>query len=89
MGSKQVFRTVVVAGEPDIACICAEMAERPKQSKTQSKRRAEANDAAQRFGEQCPKCGSDDVRMVEPFNSVHADGIYCSQCERHSFPDES
>jgi hypothetical protein len=65
------------------------MANGRKQTKAGSKRQAEADDAAQRFGEHCPKCGSDDVKMVEPFNPVHADGIYCSQCGRHSFPDES
>jgi len=27
--------------------------------------------------------------MVEEFNPVHADGIYCTACGRHSFPDGS
>jgi len=65
------------------------MADGQKQRKRGSKRQAEARDAAQRFGEECPKCGSHDVKMVEPFNPVHADSIYCTACGRHSFPDGS
>ena len=65
------------------------MADGPKQSSTRSKRQAAADEAARRFAEQCPKCGSDDVKSVAPFNPVHADGVYCHQCGRHSFPDET
>ena len=75
----------------DKSCMpsCPKMANGRKQTKAASKRQAEADGAAQRFGEQCPKCGSDDVKTVEPFNPVHADGIYCSACGRHSFPHGS
>jgi hypothetical protein len=65
------------------------MADGRKQLKTGSKRQAVADEAARRLGAQCPKCGSGDVKPIEPFNPVHADGIYCNQCGRHSFPDES
>jgi hypothetical protein len=70
-------------------CMAHRMAEGRRQSKTLSKRQTAADESARKFGEQCPKCGSDDVKSVEPFNPVHADGIYCRQCGRHSFPDES
>ena len=65
------------------------MPDGPKQSKTRSKREAAADRAARRFGEACPKCGSANVKAIEPFNPIHADGVYCTQCGRHSFPDES
>lgn len=54
-----------------------------------SKREAVAEDAARRFAEQCPKCGSTEVETIQPFNPIHADGVYCKQCGRHSFPEES
>ena len=77
------------SGETTFAYSFACMADREKQQPKISKRQAEADIAAQRYGELCPKCGSHDVKVVEPFNPVHADGIYCGQCGRHSFPDES
>ena len=57
--------------------------------KTRSKRQAVADEAARRLRAQCPKCGSGDVTPIEPFNPIHADGVYCNHCGRHSFPDES
>jgi len=65
------------------------MAEGPKQSSTRSKQQAVADAAARRFDEHCPKCGSADVKSVEPFNPVHTNGVYYNHCGRHSFPDEN
>jgi ribosomal protein S27AE len=65
------------------------MAEGRKQSSTRSKRQAVADEAARRLQEHCPKCGSHDVKSIEPFNPLHADGVYCNHCGRHSFLDES
>jgi hypothetical protein len=64
------------------------MADGPKRSNTPRKRQDVADEAARRLEGHCPKCGSDNVQPITPFNPVHADGVYCHQCGRHSFPDE-
>jgi hypothetical protein len=60
-----------------------------KHLNTRSRRQAVADDAARKLDALCPKCGSQDVKCIEPFNPIHADGVYCNQCGRHSFPDET